>query len=346
VRSVPPFRSDNTSGICAEVLEAVVHANSGLAAAYGKDDLSAALNDAMSEVFERRCWCFPVSTGTAANALALSAVSAANTVVACHADAHVLRSEDSAAEFFTPGIRLQPLTGEAGRISSQALNRFAGTMATTEDRWSALSITQLTEAGTVYTLDETASLAELAHRYGAKVHMDGSRFANAVVSLASKPADASWRSGVDILSFGATKNGAMNADCVIALDADLAARVESILKRTGQLQSKMRFMAAQLMAMLSGDLWLKNAAHANAMAQRLRGRLAEIEGVEIVFPVEGNHVFVRLAPEPILVLEKANAVPWQARTDENGEPIFRMVTSFSTDAGELDGFAALLEGRP
>jgi threonine aldolase len=340
--TVPPFRSDNTAGAAPEVLEAIVKASEGPAAAYGKDNLSVALNEAMSEIFERRCWCFPVSSGTAANALALSAISAADTMIACHAEAHIVRHEDYAAEFFTPGVRLEPLTGDAGRISFDALEAFARAAEANRSRWSALGITQLTESGTVYGLDEIASLAEVAHRYGAQVHLDGARFANAVVSLHASPADLSWRGGVDILSFGATKNGALNADAIVAFDARVGAEVESRLKRSGQLQSKMRFMAAQLLAMLKGDLWLRNAAHANSMARRLHERLAGVSGVEILFPVDGNHLFVRLGAKQKLALQNAAAEPWRARTDESGEPIFRLVTSFSTGADEIDRFAALL----
>jgi threonine aldolase len=340
--SVPPFRSDNTAGVCPEVLDALGEVNRGLAAAYGQDDFSSRLNDAMSEVFERRSWCFPVSSGTAANALALSAISAADTVIACHTDAHILRNEDSATEFFTPGVRLEPIPGSAGRISFAGLSAFASTPEEARGRWSALSITQLSEAGTVYALDELVGLAEVAHRHAAKVHLDGARLGNAVVSLLAKPADVTWRSGIDIVSFGATKNGAMNADAVVTFDAGLAAQVECRLKRSGQLQSKMRFMAAQLMAMLKGDLWLRNATQANAMAQRLHARLSELAGVEILFPVDGNHIYAKLDPLQMLKLQKAGAGLWRVRTGEDDDPVFRLVTSFSTGPDEIDGFAALL----
>lgn len=340
--SIPLFRSDNTAGVSPQVLEALAVANRGLAAAYGQDDLSSALNDAMSEVFERRCWCFPVSSGTAANALALSAISATETVIACHSEAHILRNEDSATQFFTPGVRLEPLGGDDGRISADLLAAFARASASAESTWSALSLTQLTEAGTVYLPDEIASLAETAHACGAKVHLDGARFANAVVSLDCRPADMSWRMGVDILSFGATKNGAMNADAVITFDAILAAKVESRLKKSGQLTSKMRFMAAQLIAMLQEDLWLENAAHANAMAQRLHELLSGVSGVEIVHAVEGNHLFISLDAQQLSKLRDAATELWQVRTDKNGNPVFRIVTSFSTGADEIDRFINLL----
>jgi threonine aldolase len=210
-------------------------------------------------------------------------------------------------------------------------------------RWSALSLTQLTEAGTVYSLDETAALAAAARRHGARVHMDGARFANAVVALGAIPADASWRSGVDILSFGATKNGTINADAVVAFDETVAGAVQSRLKQSGQLYSKMRFMAAQLLALLEDGLWLKNAEHANAMAQRLNERISACCGVEILHAVEGNHLILRLAEPLVRRLTEVGSIPWQSDTDEQGQPIYRLVTSFDTKPEEVDRFAILVE---
>jgi threonine aldolase len=340
---VQPFRSDNTAGVCPEVLEAIAAANRGLAAAYGNDDLSAALNAAMSNVFERRCWCFPVGTGTAANALALSALSTAATFIVCHTEAHILRNEDAAVERFTPGVRLEPLPGVDRRIAVGSLDAFARAADRIPGRWSALSLTQLTEAGTVYGLQDTALLAEIAHGYGARLHMDGARFANAVVSLRASPADVSWRNGVDILSFGATKNGTMNADAVLVFDAALARRVESCLKRAGQLYSKMRFMAAQLLAILENDLWLRNAEHANAMAQLLCQQLSALSDVDLVFPVQGNHVFVRLGARQTEMLKKAGMGLWQSGIDDMGRPVYRLVTSFATQPSDIEQLTVLLK---
>jgi threonine aldolase len=344
MKTSPPFRSDNTAGACLAVLEAITRTNCGLASAYGTDDHSAALNEAMSDVFERRCWCFPVGTGTAANALALAAVAQVNTLIACHTGAHVLRSEDEAVRFFWPGIGFEPLPGKAGRIAIAMLEDAAREKCTSAPtRWSALSLTQLTEAGTVYSLDETAALAAAARRHGARVHMDGARLANAVVALGAIPADASWRSGVDILSFGATKNGTINADAVVAFDETVAGAVQSRLKQSGQLYSKMRFMAAQLLALLEDGLWLKNAEHANAMAQRLNERISACCGVEILHAVEGNHLILRLAEPLVRRLTEVGSIPWQSDTDEQGQPIYRLVTSFDTKPEEVDRFAILVE---
>lgn len=342
--AVPPFRSDNTAGACPQVLEAIAKSNGGLASAYGTDDLSAALNDAMSDVFERRCWCFPVGTGTAANALALAAISQPRTRIACHADAHILRSEDEAVGFFSPAVALTPLPGPAGRIDPPSLEELAGQGASASGGWSALSLTQLTEAGTTYSLGELAALADIARGAGARVHMDGARFANAVVALGCTPAESSWRCGVDVLSFGATKNGTINADTVVAFDEAAAGAVRSRLKRTGQLYSKMRFMAAQLLALLEDGLWLRNAAHANAMARLLRDRLARCSGVEIVHPVDGNHLFLRLAPSLAQGLARAGLLPWRSGADEKGRPVYRLVTSFTTTPGETDRFMAGFSG--
>jgi threonine aldolase len=209
-------------------------------------------------------------------------------------------------------------------------------------RWSALSLTQLTEAGTVYSLDKVSALAAIAHRGGARVHMDGARFANAVVALGATPADASWRSGVDILSFGATKNGTTNADAIVTFDKAVADATRSRLKKSGQLYSKMRFMAAQLLALLDDGLWLRNAGHANAMARRLRDQLAQCSGVKILHPVDGNHVFVRLSAPLTLRLVEVGSLPWRCGTDKQNHPVYRLVTSFTTEPEEVDRFAALL----
>jgi threonine aldolase len=340
--AIPPFRSDNTAGACPEVLTAITKANRGLASSYGSDDLSGALDRTMSEIFERRCWCFPVGTGTAANALALSTIAPARTLIACHAQAHILRNEDVAVQLFSPGIALEPLSGMAGRIAVDALEDFTRRFDASARRWSALSLTQLTEAGTHYGLDEIATLAGIAHRRGGRVHMDGARFANAVVGLGCSPAEMSWRSGIDVLSLGATKNGTLNADAVVAFDAATADAIRSHLKRSGQLFSKMRFMAAQLLAMFEADLWLKNARHANAMARRLSDALVALTGIDVVCPVEGNHVFLRLAEQLERRLSQSGSLPWRSGTDEVGRPVYRLVTSFQTKAEEIERFAALL----
>lgn len=336
---VPPFRSDNTAGACAAVMEAMARANDGQESAYGADEFSVALNKSMSDLFERQCWCSPVGTGTAANALALAAVSSAGTRIACHAGAHILRSEDEAVRFFSPGVQLEPLPGEGGRIAPNTLERKRA--AAQFARWSALSLAQLTEAGTLYDTDAVAALCDIARHSGARVHMDGARFANAVATLGCTPAQASWRSGIDLLSFGATKNGGMNADAIVAFDRKTADAVRSRLKRSGQLTSKMRFMAVQLLALVDDGLWLRNARHANAMARRLRDRLAMCADVEILHAVDGNHLFLRLAEPLARHLGAAGALPWRSGSDEQGRPIYRLVTSFATAAEEVDRFAAL-----
>ena len=341
--TVPPFRSDNIAGACTEVIEAIAKTNSGVEHAYGGDALSAALDETMSRLFERRCWCFPVGTGTAANALALAAVSGPETLIACHERAHILCNEDAAVELISPSARLVPLPGDAGRISPGALDTFARRHSG-NGRWAALSLTQLTEAGTVYGLDQTAALAGAARRAGARVHMDGARFANAAVALGATPADVTWRAGVDVLSLGATKNGSLNADAVVAFDEGLSNRIRANLRRTGQLYSKMRFMAAQLLTLFEGDLWISNARHANSMARRLADSLSGCHGVEIVHSVNGNHVFLRLEEAVAAGLERTGMMPWRSGTDERGRPIYRLVTSFATEADEVDRFAAALRG--
>ena len=266
------FASDNAAGVAPAILDAIGRANSGFAIGYGDDALTKSLERRLCRLFEREVAVFLVTTGTAANALALSHIAPPWGAVLCHADAHAVVHECGAPEFFGGGLRLVSLDGEAGKLTPE-------TVATALDRDfglrphqmvpAALSLTQATELGTVYRDDEVTSLCALAHERGMMVHMDGARFANALARLGATPAQATWSAGVDVLSFGATKGGALAAEAVVFFDPARGAALAERRKRGGHLLSKHRFIAAQFEAFLDGDLWLDLARHANGMADRL-----------------------------------------------------------------------------
>jgi threonine aldolase len=286
------FFSDNTASACPEVLAALAAANHGLARAYGDDDWTARLDAAFSSFFGTPVRAFAVATGTAANSLSLATLSPPYGAIFAHTEAHIACDECGAPGFFSGGAQLALLAGEHGRLQPQAV---ASALAAHPRHLhsvqpAALSLTQATELGTVYRVAELTSLCAAAHRNGLKVHMDGARFANAVAFLDCHPGDISWRAGVDVLSFGATKNGALSAEAVVFFDAELVRDFELRRKRAGHLLSKSRYVAAQLLAYIETDLWQRNARRTNTLAQRL-GRAA---GPRLLHPVEANEVFVQL----------------------------------------------------
>lgn len=328
------FASDNTSGVCAEILAAVIETATGYAPSYGDDEVTAGLTRRFTALFEREVAVIPVVSGTAANALALGGMTAPHGLMFCHRDAHVSVDEAGAPEFFSNGARLVALEGSGGKIEPSALERAAhrpghGVHSSLP---SAVSLTQSTEAGTVYSLDQVARLAEIAHDAGMGVHMDGARFANAVAALGCTPAEASWRSGVDVLSFGATKNGAIGAEAMVYFEPDAVGDIERRRKRAGHLLSKMRFVSAQFLAYLDDDLWLRNAAHANSMAADLSTGLAGLD-LEIVVPTEANEVFVAFPTDLAVSLREVGAAFFDERID--GRQAARLVTSFSTTADDV-----------
>ena len=266
------FASDNTAPVAPAILDAIVKANAGFARGYGNDDWTAGVERRLAEVFEREVAVFLVPTGTAANALALAQVTPPWGVVFCHAESHIATDECGAPEFFGGGLKLAGLAGGDGKIAPETL---AAALAGYGDHRphqmvaAALSLTQASEAGTIYRTDEIARLSEIAHARSLAVHMDGARFANALVRLNTTPAQMTWQSGIDVLSFGATKGGALAAEAVVVFDPARAAFFGERRKRAGHLVSKHRFIAAQMAAYLAGDCWLLLARHANAMADRL-----------------------------------------------------------------------------
>jgi threonine aldolase len=288
------FLSDNAAAPCPEVLAAIIAAAPASAAGYDGDEFSAGLDAAFSDVFGRACKVLPVVTGTAANALALSALVPPYGAIVCHREAHIQVDECGAPGFFTGGANLMLVDGDSGKLTPASIA--AGLAAHRGDvhqvQLRALSLTQATEAGTVYTAPELEALGAFAQARGWRLHLDGARFANAVARLGCHPGDISWRAGVDILSFGAIKNGGMTAEAIVVFDDALAAELCFRRKRAGQMPSKGRFQAAQLLAMLKDDVWLRNARAANFGAQLLADAAAD----RLLYPVEANEVFVRLRP--------------------------------------------------
>ena len=288
------FLSDNSAAACPEVLAAVARAGPGTSAGYDGDDWSRQLDAAFGDVFGKPCTVLPVSTGTAANALALAAMVPGYGAVVCHEEAHIHVDECGAPEFFTGGAKLLLARGAAGRLTPEgitaALASHRGDVHQVQIR--ALSLTQATECGTVYAPDALAALGEHARAKGWRLHMDGARFANAVAKLGCHPGDITWRVGVDVLSFGAIKNGGLSAEALVVFAPELVDELRFRRKRAGQMPSKGRFQAAQLLAMLAGDVWLRNAGRANAGA----ARLAAAAGNRLMHPVEANALFLKLRP--------------------------------------------------
>ncbi|MDP6689414.1 MAG: beta-eliminating lyase-related protein [Alphaproteobacteria bacterium] len=323
------FSSDNATGVAPEIMAALAAANDGHAMAYGDDSVTKAAEAAFTDLFERELAVFPVATGTAANALALSALTPPWGQIYCHRNAHIEEDEAGAPELFSGGAKLALLDGEHGKIGAKTL---AGAVAAAgfgvqhHSQPSAISLTQATEAGTAYDPDEVAALATIAHDAGLSVHMDGARFANALAFLGCSPAEATWKAGVDVLSFGATKNGAMAAEAVIFFDPDAAGDFLYRRKRGGHLFSKMRFLSAQLVAYLRDDLWLENARHANARAAELSQGLAALDGAHLVHDVQANEIFVHL-PEAVMAALEAGGVGFH-RWGTEGQA--RFVCAFNT----------------
>jgi threonine aldolase len=334
------FRSDNATGIAPEILAAIAEANQGSALAYGEDAVTARLTRQFAALFEHEVAVFPVATGTAANALALATVTPPWGAIYCHEISHIHTDECGAPEFHTGGAKLVALPGGDGKLAAAAIAaRMSDRGVVHHAQPAAISISQATEAGTLYSPAEIAALGEAARRYRLALHMDGARFANAVAALGCAPADLTWRAGVDVLSFGATKNGALAAEAVVFFDPARGADLPYRRKRSGHLWSKMRFLSAQLEAYLAGDLWLANAGHANAMAARLAAGLAAIPAARLRHPVAANEIFVELPEAAIAALAAAGFgfYRWGGET----ATCIRLVTAFDTGVEAVDDFLAV-----
>lgn len=339
------FNSDNVHGVDEAILDALRDANAGTARAYGYDDWTAAAEQRLRDVFECDVAAFLVVTGTAANSLALTACCPPYGAVVCHHEAHIVVDECGAPEMFSGGARLMGVRGPAGKLTPAAVTATLATLGRGEheQRPSVLSVSEATELGTVYTPAEVSALAALARERRMHVHMDGARFANALARLGCTAAELTWKSGVDVLSFGATKNGAMGVEAVVFFATALSTDFRYLRKRTGQLVSKNRFLAAQMLAYLADDRWMRNARHANAMADRLAAGVATWPGARLPLPVDANAVFA-IVPRPLhdrLQAQGARYLVWPGEgpgtdTVGGGEVFIRLLTSFRTSPADVD----------
>ncbi|MFN3891581.1 MAG: threonine aldolase family protein [Beijerinckiaceae bacterium] len=345
------FASDNASGASDKVMAALVEANRGFAPAYGADAATKEAEARISGLFERECAVFLLATGTASNALALASVTPPWGAIFCHQDAHVMDDECGAPEFFSAGAKLVALGGADGKIDPQSFEAARDAYPrglVKQVQPAALTISQATESGTLYGIDEIAALAARAHDADLAVHMDGARFANAIASLGCTPAQMTWRAGVDVLSLGASKNGTFACEAVVFFDPARAHDFVYRRKRAGHTLSKGRFLAAQMNAWLGGDHWLHLARHANACAAQLEAGL-RAAGARIVWPRDVNEVFAIIPRAADQALKEAGAryYEWPARAlahaqrPRDGEVFVRLVCSFATKQADVTRFVAI-----
>ncbi len=345
------FASDNWAGAAAPIAAALAEIGHEPAPAYGGDDITRDVETALSELFEHEVAAFLVPTGTAANALGLTALARPGGLVFCHDEAHINTDEGGATEFLTD-LKLIGLAGEDGKLTPESLAAAIDRYPPDPGRHGqpvVLSLTNLTEFGTGYTPSEVAVLADQAHQVGLAVHLDGARFANAVLGLSASPADLTWKAGVDVLSFGGTKNGCWQAEAVVFFDTARAIDFAFIRKRAGHVVSKHRFIAAQMKAYLEADLWLRLAGHANHMADRLREGIVATGG-RLPADFVGNETFAILPRTAIAAARAAGATFYEwtadsvapAKRPSADEEIIRLVTSFATTSEDVDRFLSAI----
>jgi threonine aldolase len=339
------FASDNIVGASAPVLQALVEANKGALPAYGNDEITKRVKARFAEIFEHEVSVFLVTTGTAANALALASAVPPWGLCVCHQEGHVIDDECGAPEFFMHGAKLAGLPGVGGKLAAEDVSTYLKGLpkAIKQMPPKALSISQVTECGMVYSLDEIAELGAVCREHGLSFHMDGARFVNALVTLGCTPAEMTWKRGVDILSFGATKNGCLMAEAIVVFNPALAEALDYRTKRAGQVVSKGRIIAAQLEGYFADDHWYTNARHANRMAKLLSDGLAAIPGVRLGWPTDANEVFP-IVPQAVDQALKAAGVqyhPWTqvslppAEQVAADEALIRLVASFATTEAEV-----------
>ena len=322
-------------------MAALARANDGTASSYGGDEITARITEKLSKLFEKEVAVFPVATGTAANSLALATLTPHYGAVLCHDGAHIYEDECGAPEFFSGGAKLVPIAGAHGKLTPSAIRESLthyqrGFVHHVQP--AAISLTQATERGTTYSPDEVIAISRIANDAGLALHMDGARFANALAFLKCTPAEITWKAGVDAMSFGVTKNGALAAEAVVFFEPKKSADLEFRRKRSGHLFSKMRFLSAQIEAMLDDGLWLRLAGHANAMALRLGSGLAQLPGFVLEHPVEANEVFARLpsrAAMESITAAGGKFYPWGPVGER---PLIRLVCSFATREAEVEAF--------
>ena len=349
--SIPMFfASDNWAGAHPAIAEGLMKASTGFVPAYGASPLDKTVEKQFNDVFEREVSVFFVSTGTAANSLSLASVARTGGVVFCHSEAHIMADEAGAPEFFTGSARLAPVSGADGKMDPKNLTEIIARYPAAfvhHGQPMAISLTQATEAGTVYTLDEISAISEIAKEQQLPLHMDGARFANALVSLGCSPAEMTWKRGVDLLSFGGTKNGCWCAEAIVCFDPAKAKDLPYIRKRSAQLFSKSRFVAAQFNAYLENDRWLDFARHANGMADKLRSAIAGSSAARLGWETTANEVFAIIKKDTATSLLDSGAAfyDWPANSPDVAakiaadEVLIRLVTSFATTEADVAGFA-------
>jgi threonine aldolase len=332
------FRSDNVATAAPEIVEAMLAANNGTAAPYGEDEWSRRLDERFGRLFEAKVKVFPVSTGTAANALSISALTPPYGGVYCYETAHIETSEGGATELYTSGAKLMTLAGSGFRLQAGTLAAAlagAATGQTHRPRPAAVSVTQASEHGTVYRLDELEAIASVARGAGIRIHMDGARFANALVRLGCSAAEMARRARLDVLSFGATKNGGLNAEAIVVFDEAIVQDLAYRLRRAGQTWSKMRFAAAQLIAYVEEERFLRYARRANELAARIASGLQGVPGAKLLAPVEANEIFLDLPPAAVDALI-AEGFLFYRRSPR----LIRLVCRYDGTEGEADAFLA------
>jgi threonine aldolase len=331
------FASDNYAGICPEALTAMTEANAGHEVSYGNDTWTAKAANLIRDVFETNCEVFFVFNGTAANSLSLASLCQSYHSVLCHEQAHVETSECGAPEFFANGTKVLLLPGANGKVEPKGIEHALKRRSDIHyPKPHVLSLTQPTELGTVYSLEELRAVTDAARRCHLRVHMDGARFANAVVALGVTPKEIAWEAGVDVLCFGGSKNGVALGEAVVFFNPELAREFDYRCKQGGQLASKMRFLSAPWVGMLQDGAWLRHAKHSNAMARRLEAAIRPLPHVEIAYPVQSNSVFARLPDEVVQGMYKRG---WKFYTHV-GPDSARLMTSWDTTPEDVDAFAA------
>lgn len=331
------FASDNNAGICPEAWSSLAEANQGHARGYGDDPWTDKASNLIRDLFETDCEVFFVFNGTAANSLALASLCQSYHSILCHEIAHVETDECGAPEFFSNGTKVLLLSGDLGKVDVGSIDRMVQRRNDIHyPKPRAVSITQSTEVGTVYTPDEVQAVGQMAKQHGLKLHMDGARFANAVASLGVPPADVTWKAGVDVLCFGGTKNGTHVGDAVVFFNRELAFEFDYRCKQAGQLASKMRFLSAPWVGMLQNNGWLNRARHANDMAALLHDKLAPVPGLRILFPRQANAVFVEF-PEAVVLGLRDRGWAFYTFIGKGG---CRLMCAWDTTPEDVTSFAA------
>ena len=331
------FASDNYAGICPEAFAAMTEANHGHETSYGDDTWTGKASNLIREIFETECEVFFVFNGTSANSLSLASLCQSYHSILCHELAHVEAAECGAPEFFSNGSKVLLLQGADGKIDPKRIEQAVKKRTDIHyPKPRAISITQATEAGTVYSLDELRALTDTARKFDLRVQMDGARFANALVALGLKPKEITWQAGVDVLCFGGTKNGIAVGEAVVFFNRELAREFEYRCKQGGQLASKMRFLSAPWVGMLKDGAWLRHARHANAMAARLETALRRLPQIEIAFPVQSNGVFAKI---PSRMVDGLHQRGWQFYTGVVTPDESRLMCSWDTTPDDVDAFA-------